>query len=98
MNRNTSPTEQLRDLFQHPAMDVYIEAKLAQNGILSILEDAGIVPVVSNPNQFDPTTQQALHDNWWREHDEAASQFQAELVQREQALKQVYMGMLLSSL
>lgn len=98
MNRNTLPTEQLRDLFQHPAMDVYIEAKLAQNGILSILEDAGIVPVVSNPNQFDPTTQQDLHDSWWREHEEAASQFQAKLVQREQALKQVYMGMLLSSL
>lgn len=96
MNTHTSLTERLRDLFNQPALDVYIEAKLAQDGTLSILEEAGIVPKVTNPNPNNPTTHQALHDNWWRKHPAAARQFQDEMAQRGQALKHVYIGTRLS--
>lgn len=92
MKQQRSLTERLRSIFQQPATDLYIEAKLAKSGRLADLEAAGIVPTVKNPNPYDPSAQTNQHDQWWRKHPQAARQFRDQQRQREEALKRVYVG------
>ena len=44
------------------------ELKLQRLGLLSPLEDVGILPAVQCLNPFDPELEEDLNNQWWVEH------------------------------
>ena len=69
-----------------PSCDLYIEARLAQRGVLRLLEALHVIPVVVNPNPYAVETQLRAHDVWWRQHPAEAASYCAALEERRKAL------------
>jgi hypothetical protein len=74
------------------------EIQLEQKGMLSKLEEIGLISQVSNPNPFDPNAEAIEHDNWWMQHPEDEASFGNSLEERRKALRQIYTGALVSCL
>lgn len=87
--------EFLRQEYTFPGIDVYAETKFAQMGLLSSLEQAGILPRAENPNPFDPAQAEAQHNQWWVEHPEAGTMFSQELAKRAEVLRCLHIGALI---
>lgn len=85
----------LRQEYTVPGIDVYIETKFEQMGLLSSLEQAEILPRAENPNPFDPAQAEAQHNQWWTEHPEAGNRFSQELAKRAEVLRCLHIGALL---
>ena len=86
----------LRNEYEEPASDLYVEAALAKAGLLRILESTGVLPTVHNSNPHDPIADAVQHDQWWRDNDEDAKKFQRALRKRTQALRRIYIGALVA--
>ena len=86
--------EFLRQEYTIPGIDVYVEIKFEQMGLLPSLEQAGILSKAENPNPFDPDKASAQHNQWWAEHPEAENLFSQELAKRAEVLRYLHIGAL----
>lgn len=86
----------LQSEYREPASDLYIEAALAKVGLLPVLESTGVVPIIHNPNPHDPVSDAVQHDQWWRNHSAAATEFQRSIKARTTALRHIYVGALVA--
>lgn len=66
-------------------------------GLLSRLEQARILPLVENPNPYDPPQNMDEHDQWWEQHPEEAMKFDMQVDKRNEVLRCLYIGALIGS-
>ena len=97
-NKQSSLEDFLSREFTFPAIDLYIERKFEQNGLLPMLEEQGIVPRVVNPNPYNPEGQEEAYDQWWEQHDEEFEAYDRRQSERILALKLVYVGTIIGHL
>lgn len=88
----------LRHEFNFPAIDLYIERKFAEAGFLTVLEDAGVLPVVADPNPFDPTHDETAYDLWWAAHPAEFDVYDQQSAERRTILKHLHIGALVAHL
>lgn len=73
----------------------HFEFVLARKGLLSQLEETGIVPVVLNPNPYDPDIEEDKCAQWWEDHAEEGEEFRDGLKKRQDVLKNLFIGAVL---
>jgi hypothetical protein len=72
------------------------EMELERMGLLTVLEEASILPLrLEPPNPFDPETQEEQFLLWEQEHPEETEAFSSNLAARDAALKHLYIGAVL---
>jgi hypothetical protein len=76
---------------------VRFETLLMLEGLLSRLEQAGIVPTVENPNPYDPELDEDQHERWWEEHLPEAEKFDRAVDRRNEVLRYLYIGATIGS-
>lgn len=91
-----SVVEYLVELAQEPT--ILFERDLDRLGLLSRLEDSGILPAVESPNPYDPRHDEQRHEAWWSEHPEKEAEFGQISEAREISLKYLLLGSVLGSL
>lgn len=88
----------LQEVQDTPAYAGVFEGDLDHLGLLSALEELGIMPVVENPNPFNVESDEDQHDQWWKQHPEEAGEFHRDFERREDVLKHLYFGAILGHL
>jgi len=73
------------------------ETQLMLESLLSRLEQAGIVPVVDNPNPHNPDLDEEQHEQWWEEHPQEAMKFEESVDKRNEVLRHLFIGALIGS-
>ena len=73
------------------------ETQLMLENLLSRLEQTGIVPIVDNPNPYNPEIDEQQHEHWWDEHPQEAKKFEQEVDKRNDVLRHIYIGTLIGS-
>jgi hypothetical protein len=73
------------------------EIQLMVTGLLPRLEQARIIPVVENPNPYNPELNEKSHERWWQEHPEQEEKFTRDNDKRSETLRNIYIGALLGS-
>lgn len=69
---------------------------LMLTGMLVKLEEAGIMPIVDNPNPFDTSAEELeQHEQWWKDHPVEAEEFARNCEKRNEILRYLYIGALL---
>lgn len=96
-SQNLLPAPSLARIYQDPCVVLNAELALARHGLLDELEQSGILSPVVNPNPYDPVMEDEAHDQWWAEHQGQAEQFSKAIQGRDQQLRLIYVGMLLSA-
>jgi hypothetical protein len=71
------------------------EAKFEQRGFLPILEAAGILPPLINPNPYARLQEEDRYLDWWIEHPEAELAYQESLRHRREILNHIHIGSIL---
>ncbi|MEW5957680.1 MAG: hypothetical protein AB1801_08155 [Chloroflexota bacterium] len=89
--------EAIRDIEKGYDPSARFETQLMLEGLLSRLEQAGILPTVENPNPYDPGLDIEQHDRWWEEHPQEAEKFDRLVDKRNEVLRHVYIGALIGS-
>lgn len=89
--------EFLEKQYEDPGLAAYVEWKLHKAGLLSRLEKVGVLPIVENPNPYDPELEEEQHEKWWEEHLEEGEEFRRNFEKREEILRYLYVGALLGS-
>ena len=99
--RSESDPNTLIDLFRqeyrgtgHLAFAEELEA----TGLFDELEEAGVLPTVPDPNPFDDQLEGAQPEQWWEKHSEEQGELMRTLEQRDQVLRHLYIGAILSHL
>lgn len=82
----------LKTEFTFPAIDTYIEARFERVGLLSILEQAGVLPQLEDPNPYDLEHETAAYEQWWAQHPDEQDVFIARLEERQLLLKYLHIG------
>lgn len=77
---------------------IYFEGQLEKSGVLSMIEDEGILPKVKNPNPFDLNLEEELSDQWWKEHPNEEREYQNSLEERYKTLRYILVGAILVNL
>lgn len=88
----------LKEVQQIPAYTTLFENDLDKAGLLSGLEELGILPVAQNPNPFDADLEEKQHEQWWDEHPEAAKGFHEILEKRLEILESLHIGAIIGYL
>ena len=86
--------EFIREQYRSPGLAVYFELVLSEAGLLSELEDAGVLPVVEDPNPYDPELEEEKSEQWWQEHPEVEEEFSRMFEKRDEVLRLLYVGAL----
>lgn|GEM_PF-3304959 len=73
------------------------EIQLMLEGLLDRLEEAKIVPIVDNPNPYDPDADEDEHERWWEEHPQDAEDFERSVDRRNEILTHLYIGAIIGS-
>ena len=98
-NNNIDSTklfEYLKKVHSRPSYySAFFELELHRTGLISQLEADGVVPIVNNPNPYDPETTEEQHEQWWDEHPEEGAKFSAKIDHRELTLLNLYIGSIL---
>lgn len=97
----TSPQrliEFLQGEFYFPAIDLYIERKFEQAGLLDVLEQAEILPVTPDPNPFDPAHDERSYDQWWTDHPDELEVYEQKDEERRTILRYLHIGALIGHL
>lgn len=81
--------------YKNPEGRIVFERDLASSGWLMRLEQVGILPVLENPNPFDPEMEEQQHEQWWEEYPNEEEQYGRNVERREDILKYLYVGTLL---
>jgi hypothetical protein len=84
--------------FTFPAIDTYIEARFEQVGVLPILEQAGILPPLTDLNPYHPEEEAASYEQWWAEHPTEQEVYNEQFHMRQQLLKYLHIGALVGIL
>lgn len=71
---------------------IALEAQLARSGLLTVLEEDGVVPVVDSPNPHHPEAEREMHERWWYEHPESRSAYHTARRARESAILLILLG------
>ncbi len=82
----------LRDNFSDPVVPVHAEIRFKRAGLTEILEEAGILSPVINPNPVEIGTSESKHDQWWTKHPEAGEAFDSQLRERDEIIMLLYLG------
>jgi hypothetical protein len=90
--------EFLRREYKNAFLDVLLEVQLEKVRLLSVLESAGILPVVKNPNPFELELEEEQHEQWWKEHPAEEEEFSRNVENRDKILRYLYIGMTLGHL
>ena len=85
----------LRTEFTFPAIDTYVEARFARLGLVPILEEAGVLPRVEDPNPYDLAEETAAYEQYWAEHPDEHDAFFARIEERRQMLRYLHIGAIL---
>ena len=96
-NNSLLCAERLVQVLAEPEREIQFEALLAQSGLLRVLEECKILPVVVNPNPFDAESHLHEHERWWHEHPEEAFAYCRAMENRHVALHQMRVGSLLGA-
>ena len=88
----------LQEVQQTPAYADIFEFDLERLGLLSEMEELGIVPVAENPNPFSVESDEDRHEQWWKQHPVEAEEFHRRSENREEILKHLYFGAILGRL
>ncbi len=84
--------EFLRANNQNPISPMHAEIRLERAGLIEVLEEAGILAPIENPNPIDITASEFEHDKWWAEHPTAGEAFDAKLRERDDKIVLLYLG------
>jgi hypothetical protein len=87
----------IRDLEKGYDPSARFETQLMLEGLLDRLEEAKIVPIVENPNPYDPDVDEDKHERWWEEHREEAEDFERSVDRRSETLRHLYIGAIIGS-
>ena len=89
--------EAIRDLEKGYDPSARFEIQLMVEGLLSRLEQGGVLPIVENPNPFDPDLDEDQHERWWEEHPQEAEVFNRAIDKRNEVLRHLYIGAIIGS-
>lgn len=87
----------LREIKKGYDPSAHLETQLMLEGLLPRLEQAGILPIIENPNPYDPVINEAQHENWWEEHPYEGEIFERTVDKRNEVLRHLYIGALIGS-
>jgi hypothetical protein len=90
-------TEAIRRIETGRDPSARFETQLILEGLLPGLEQAKILPVVKNPNPFDPEDDEERHEQWWKENPEEATDFERNVDKRNEVLRHLYVGSIIGS-
>ena len=88
----TQLTQSLRDTYSDRKEDILFEARLYRSGLLQELEQSGILPTVEKINQYDPITETAQHEAWWRKNPDRQSEYIDRVDLRNRVLRWLRIG------
>ena len=78
-----------------PLANTIFEADLEKLGLASEFEVLGVLPIIKNPNPYDPEMEEDFHEQWWRENPEKEEKFCQVIWERKNGLRLLLIGSLL---
>jgi hypothetical protein len=96
MERDTSRNNVVESLRQIKIEHAFeIESRLKQLGLLSHLENIGILPVPKDPNPYNYKNELEKYNSWWDGHPEKEGKYVCDSDLRLEVLKCLYIGAIL---
>jgi len=77
---------------------LYFETQLRKSGLLSDLEQIGVIPIVENPNPYDPELDEGKNEKWALEHPIETETFEEAFEKKDKILRILLIGSIISLL